>query len=77
MADRMDLEGIAGFFGKADAVVAHSKAQLAGLSLKLFDVTLASLSEMMQASEDAHGSVAVQAADVCACRFGPGDLLHA
>jgi hypothetical protein len=31
MADGMDAEGVVGFFGKADAVVADAEAQLAGL----------------------------------------------
>jgi hypothetical protein len=31
----------------------------------------------MKCSEDAHGRVTVQAADVSAGAFGPGDFLHA
>jgi hypothetical protein len=77
MVDGMDAEGVVGFFGKADAVVADAEAQLAGLSLELLDVALARVGEAQECGEDAHGGVAVETADVGAGALGPGDFLHA
>jgi hypothetical protein len=57
MADGMDAEGIVGFFREADAVVTDAEAQFVGLSLKLFDVAVASLGEAKERGEDAHGGV--------------------
>ena len=57
MADGMDVEVVVGFFGKAHAVVANAKAQLAGLPFEFLDVALASLGEAMKHGEDARGSL--------------------
>jgi hypothetical protein len=73
----MNAEGVLRFFGEADAVVTDAEAQLAGLSLKLLDVALASLGEAKECGEDTHGGVAVETADVGAGALGPGDFLHA
>ena len=73
----MDAQDVIRLFREANAVVANAKSQLARLSLKLFDVALASLSEAMERGKDAHSGVAVQAANVGAGAFGPGDFLHA
>ena len=73
----MDAQGVFRFFGEANAVVANAEAQLARLSLELFDVAFASLSETMERREDAHGSVAVETADIGSGALGPDDFLHA
>jgi hypothetical protein len=52
MADGMDAQGVVRFSGEADAVVADAEAQLAGLSLELLDVALASLGEVKERGED-------------------------
>jgi hypothetical protein len=54
-----------------------SQAEPGLSSLQHFDVALAGLGETMKRSEDANGSFAVQAPDVSASAFGPGDFLHA
>ena len=77
MTDGVDAEGVVRFFGEADALVTDAEAQLAGLSLELFDVALASLGEAKECGEDAHGGVAVETADVGAGALGPDDFLHA
>jgi hypothetical protein len=73
----MNAEGVVRFFGEAHAVIADAETLLARLSLELFNVPLAGLGEAMQYGEDAHGSVAVETADVGAGALGPGDFLHA
>lgn len=65
-----------GFFGEADAVVADAESQLARVSLQLLDVAVARLGEAVETGEDAHGGVAVDAADIGACRYDKEDLLH-
>jgi hypothetical protein len=77
MADGMDAEGVVRFFGEAHAVIADAETQLARLSLEFFNVALAGLGEAMQYSEDAHGGIAVETADISAGALGPGDFLHA
>jgi hypothetical protein len=77
MADGMDAEGVVRFFRETDAVVADAEAQLAGLSLELLDIALTGLGEAKECGEDAHGGVAVEAADVGAGALGPDDFLHA
>jgi hypothetical protein len=77
MTDGMNAEGVIRFFGEADAVVADTEAQLAGLSLELLDVALASLGEAKKCGKDAHGGVAIETTDVGAGALGPGDFLHA
>jgi hypothetical protein len=71
VANGMDAQRVVGFFGETHAVIAHAKAQLANLSLQLLDVPLASLGEAMDGKEDAHGGVAVEAADGGAGALGP------
>lgn len=77
MTDGVDKKDIAGFLGKADAVVADPKAQFAGLSPELLNVTLAGLSEAMECGEEAHSGVAVETADIGAGALGPDDSPHA
>ena len=38
VADGVDDEGVVGFFGEADAVVADAEAKLFGVALELLDV---------------------------------------
>ena len=73
----MDAEGVVRFFGEADAVVTDAEAQLAGLSLELLGVAFAGFSKAKEYGEDAHGGIAVEAADIGAGALGPGDFLHA
>ena len=74
MADGMDAQGVVRLLGEADAIVADTKAQLARLSLELFNVALASLGKAVQHGENAHGGVPIQAANVGAGALGPGDF---
>jgi len=73
---RPERQHIVGFFREADAVVTDAEAQFVGLSLKLFDVAVASLGEAKEC-EDAHGGVAVETEDIGAGALGPGDFLRA
>ena len=78
MTDGMNAEGVIRFFGEADAVVADTEAQLAGLSLELLDVALASLGEAKKCGKDAPSKVVrIETTDVGAGALGPGDFLHA
>jgi len=77
MADGMDAQGVVRFCGEADAVVADAEAQLAGLSLEFFEVALARFGEAKERAEDAHGSIAIETADVGAGALGPDDILQA
>ena len=64
----MDDEGVVGFFGEAEAVVADAEPQLFGVALQLLDVALASLGEAVQGGQNPHGVGAVDAADIGAGR---------
>lgn len=77
MADGMNVEDIARFFGEAGAVVANAKAKLAGLALELFHITFADLCKPMERGKDTHSGVPIQAANVGAGVLGPCDLPHA
>lgn len=75
--DGVDAEDVGMFFGEADAVVADTQAQFAGLSLKLLHVTFAGLRKAVKRGEDVHGSLAVDAANVCLSGDGKDNFLHA
>lgn len=77
MTDGVDADGVVRSFGEADAVVTNPKAQLAGLSLELLDISLASLDEAKERGEDTHSGVAVETADIGSGALGPDDFLHA
>jgi hypothetical protein len=77
MTDGMNAQGVAGFFGEADAIVANAEAQFAGLSLELSHITLAGLRKPVERGKDTHGGVSIQAANVSARVLGPSDLSHA
>jgi len=77
MEDGVNVESTGRFFCEVDAVIADAEAQLSGVAFELLDVTLAGLGEAMEGGEDAHGSLAVDAADVGARRWGKDDLLNA
>jgi hypothetical protein len=64
VADGVDDEGVVGFFGEADAVVADAEAKLFGVALELLDVALAGLGEAVESGENPHGVGAVDAADI-------------
>jgi hypothetical protein len=77
VADSVDAQCTIRFFGEANTIVADSKAQLTGVSLKLFDVPFSGLGESMKCGKDTHGRVAIEAADISPRTFGPGDFPHA
>lgn len=76
MSHGVDEEGVLRFFGEADAVVADTQPQVTGVTLDLLDVAFAPLGEAMESGEDAHGGVAIDAAEIGARRNGKDDLLH-
>jgi hypothetical protein len=73
----VDVEGVRRFFREANAVVADAEPQLAGVALQLLDVALARLREAVESREDAHCRIAVDLADISACRKGKDNSLHA
>src|SRR5271165_4552285 len=73
----MDAQNVLGFLGETDAIVAHSKTQFTRCSLQLLYVALAALGETKKRSEDAHGGLPVQGADVGPGALGPEDFFHA
>jgi hypothetical protein len=66
-----------GSFGEANAIVANARAKVMGLGVQLLNVALASLREAVESRQDAHGRLAVDLADVGACRNGKDNFLHA
>lgn len=77
MKDSVNAESVRILFGEADAVVADAQAQFAGLSLELLHIAFAGLSKAVQRGEDAHGSLAVDAAHVSLSGDGKDNFLHA
>jgi hypothetical protein len=47
----VDDEGVVGFFGEADAVVADAEPKLFGVALQLLDVAFAGLGEAMEGAQ--------------------------
>jgi hypothetical protein len=76
MSNGMNVQSVFGFFSEADAVVSDTKAQVAGISLKLFHVAFPRLCKPMERGENAHGDFSVQAPYIDSGRLGPNDLSH-
>ena len=73
----MNAEGVGMLFGETHAVVADAQAQLAGLSLEFLHIAFAGLGEAVQRGEDAHGSLAIDTANVSLSGDGKDNFLHA
>jgi hypothetical protein len=73
----VDLQDVTRLLGEADPVVPDPKSQFAGSSLQSLDVAFSAFREAIQRSENAHGGLPIQAANISPRAFGPGDFLHA
>ena len=76
MKNGVDAKNIIGFGSETHAIFADAKPQFAGISVELFDVSLARLGKAKDGGEYTHSSLAIQTPHVHSGVLGPRDLFH-